>query len=72
MTIQENAKFAVENIVSDYNYEDRRHGSEIYNYSYWEVLAIIKHALEINAFSEYDAKRYCRLMHCTFDEMMTA
>lgn len=72
MTVQENAKLTVENIVSDYNYEDRKHGSQIYNYSYWEVLAMIKHAYEINAFSKSDAERYCYQMHCTFDEMMTA
>lgn len=72
MTIQENAKLTVENVISDYNYTDRRNGSKIYHYSYWEVLAIIKHAYEINAFDRTDAERYCHNMHCTFDEMMTA
>ena len=72
MTIQENAKFTVENVVSDYNFEDRKHGSVYYNYTYWEILAMIKHAYEIGAFSEGNARRYCYQMHCTFEEMMSA
>lgn len=72
MTIQENAKFTVENVVSDYNFEDRKHGSVYYNYTYWEILAMIKNAYEINAFNEGDARRYCYKMHCTFEEMMSA
>ena len=71
MTIQENAKFTVENVVADY--EDGMMGyKRIWNYTYWEVLAMIKHAFEINAFSRANSERYCYHMHCTFDEMMTA
>lgn len=70
MTIQKHARFIVERVVTEFSYEDRRYGSD--EYTYWEVLAMIKHAYEINAFNRFTAERYCYLMHCSFEEMLTA
>jgi len=39
---------------------------------FWDVMAIIKHSLELGAISKYDAERYCYHMHISFDEMLTA
>lgn len=70
MTIHENARFTVSRLVTEYSYEDRKNGSN--KYSYWDILATIRHAYEINALKGHEVERYCREMHCTFDEVMTA
>lgn len=71
MTVHENIKLTVERIVCEYNFYNREKGSN--EYTYWEVIKMIRNAYEkMNAISEYDAKRYCYQMNCTFDEMMTA
>ena len=44
----------------------------MHNPSFWDVMKIIKHSLEINAINTGAAERYCYHMHITFDEMMTA
>lgn len=70
MTMHENARFTVERTVTEYNFEDRKHGSN--EFSYWEVLAIIKNAYILTAIKKWEAERYCELMHCSFKEMLTA
>lgn len=67
MTIHKNAKFTCELLVQDYI-----ENCKCTIYPFWDVMKIIKHSLEINAISKYDAERYCYHMHATFDEMMTA
>ncbi len=68
MTVHENAKFTCDRLVQEY-IENGRCSDE---YPFWDVMAIIKHSLELGAISKYDAERYCYHMHITFNEMMTA
>lgn len=67
MTLQQNAKFMCELLVQDYIDNDK-----CTIYPFWDVMKIIKHALDINALKEHEAERYCYNMHITFDEMLTA
>ncbi len=68
MTLHENAKFTCDRLVQEY-IENDRCSDEC---PFWDVMAIIKHSLEIGAIDKYDAERYCYHMHITVDEMMTA
>lgn len=67
MTLHENAKFTCERLVQDYI--DNGKSTEM---SFWSVMKIIKHSLEINAIKASDAERYCYHMHITLNEMMAA
>lgn len=65
--MHENARFTCERLVSEYIENGRCTDTP-----FWDIMKIIKHSLEINAISTYDAERYCFHMNISFDEMMTA
>lgn len=67
MTIQENAKLTCERLVSEYE-----ENGKCTNIPFWDIMKIIKHSYEMNAFNKSTAERFCYHMHITFDEMMTA
>lgn len=67
MTMHENARFTCERLVSEYEWDHDECTTP-----FWDIMKIIKHSLEINAISTYDAERYCFHMNVSFDEMMTA
>ena len=67
MSLQEYAKFTCERLVNDYAFDGRA-----YEVPYWDIIAIIKHSLEINAISDYDVERYAYILHCTVDEIKSA
>ncbi len=68
MTVHENARLTCDHLVQEYI--ENGHCSD--KYPFWDVMATIKHSLELGAISKFDAERYCYHMHITVDEMMTA
>lgn len=64
MTIQENARFTVYQMVSDYTKNKHE--------NLWDIAKAVKTAYNIGAISEGETGMLCNSLHITFNEMMTA
>lgn len=64
MTVQENARFTVYRLVTDYNPQDE---------NLWEIARAIRNAYNINAINEPEVKMLgYNLSRLSFEEIMTA